>query len=207
MYFTDSQLAKIREIIKPLSGIVGDENHILEAVKQSLRGPDLPSGITLIHVGRNYGKINFANALRDLGVLGKSIIIDDIDEPLRTVKEFEDSQKNYKHWIETYFPRYASSNNNYSISHKPEIQNIKLGVKKRYTKAPRIESLTGRQYFELQFKLTDNLNKTIMRKKKYPNRPTLKAESIFDTEKRLRHEAKEISQKFIHIKPIKFLLK
>ena len=46
-----------------------------------------------------------------------------------------------------------------------------------------------------------------MRKKKYPKRPTLKAESIFDTEKRLRQEAKQISENFIHSKPVKFLLK
>lgn len=46
-----------------------------------------------------------------------------------------------------------------------------------------------------------------MRQKKYPKRPTLKAESIFDTEKRLRQEARQISQTFIHTKPVKFLLK
>ena len=38
-------------------------------------------------------------------------------------------------------------------------------------------------------------------------KPTLKAENIFDTEKRLRQEAKQISQTFIHTKPVKFLLK
>lgn len=46
-----------------------------------------------------------------------------------------------------------------------------------------------------------------MRKKKYPIRPTLKAESIFDAEKRLRDKAREISQTFVHTKPTKYLLK
>lgn len=46
-----------------------------------------------------------------------------------------------------------------------------------------------------------------MRQKKYPKRPTLKAESIFDTEKRLQQEAREIAKTFIHTKPVKYLLK
>ncbi len=46
-----------------------------------------------------------------------------------------------------------------------------------------------------------------MRQKKYPIRPTLKAESIFDAEKRLQKEAKEISKNFIHTKPTKYILK
>lgn len=46
-----------------------------------------------------------------------------------------------------------------------------------------------------------------MRQTKTLKKPTLKAESIFDTEKRLRQEAKQISQTFVHNKPIKFLLK
>jgi len=46
-----------------------------------------------------------------------------------------------------------------------------------------------------------------MRQTKTLKKPTLKAENIFDTEKRLRKEAKRISETFIHIKPIKFLLK
>lgn len=46
-----------------------------------------------------------------------------------------------------------------------------------------------------------------MRQKKYPRRPTLKAESIFDAEKRLHQEARQISQTFVHTKPIKYLLK
>jgi hypothetical protein len=207
MYLTDQQLTKIREIIKPLSEIVGDENHILEAVKQALRGNDLPSGITLIHVGRNFGKIHFANSLRDLGLIGKSIVIDDIDEPLRTAEEIGDSRKNYKQWIEWYFPRYASLNNKYSMPIKPEVQNIKLGVKKRYTKAPPIKMFTGKQYFEFHFKVVDKLTKEVMRQKKDIKRPTLKAESIFDAEKRLQQQAKHISNTFVHTKPIKYLLK
>lgn len=207
MYLTDSQLAKIREVIKPLSEIVGDENHILEAVKQALRGNDLPRGITLIHVGRNLGKIHFANSLRDLGLLGKSIVIDDIDEPLRTGQEIEYYRKNYKQWVETYFPRYASSNKVYSMSHKPEIQNIKLGIRKRYIKAPRVQMVTGRQYFDFHFKVVDKLTKEVMRQKKDIKRPTLKAESIFDAEKRLQQEAKHISNTFVHTKPIRYLLK
>lgn len=46
-----------------------------------------------------------------------------------------------------------------------------------------------------------------MRINKKPKRPTQKAESIFDTEKRLQQKAKEISQNFIHTKPVKYLLK
>ncbi len=46
-----------------------------------------------------------------------------------------------------------------------------------------------------------------MRQKKYPKRPTLKAESIFDNDKRLKQEAREISKTFIHTKPVKYLLK
>jgi hypothetical protein len=42
--------------------------------------------------------------------------------------------------------------------------------------------------------------------KKRP-KPTEKAESIFDTEKRLREEAIIISKNFTHTKPIKYLLK
>lgn len=34
-----------------------------------------------------------------------------------------------------------------------------------------------------------------------------KSESIFDFEARLRQEAKEIAKKFVHTKPIKYLLK
>lgn len=44
------------------------------------------------------------------------------------------------------------------------------------------------------------------RNKKHP-KPTLQAESIFDTEKRLSKEAKIISKTFIHTKPTKYLLK
>lgn len=46
-----------------------------------------------------------------------------------------------------------------------------------------------------------------MRINKKPKRPTQKAESIFDYEKRLRKEAIETSQTFIHDKPVKYLLK
>lgn len=46
-----------------------------------------------------------------------------------------------------------------------------------------------------------------MRLYKKPKRPTLKAESIFDTEKRLKKEAIKISQTFNHTQPIKYLLK
>jgi hypothetical protein len=42
--------------------------------------------------------------------------------------------------------------------------------------------------------------------KKRP-KPTEKAESIFDEEKRLREEALVISRNFTHTKPIKYLLK
>jgi hypothetical protein len=38
-------------------------------------------------------------------------------------------------------------------------------------------------------------------------KPTEKAESIFQTEARLKKEALEISKTFIHSKPIKYLLK
>lgn len=38
-------------------------------------------------------------------------------------------------------------------------------------------------------------------------KPDTKAESIFDTEKRLRNEALNISQTFTHTKPVKYLLK
>ncbi|MDZ4329158.1 MAG: hypothetical protein U0945_01075 [Flavobacterium sp.] len=38
-------------------------------------------------------------------------------------------------------------------------------------------------------------------------KPDPKAESIFETEKRLRDEAIKISKTFIHIKPVKYLLK
>lgn len=38
-------------------------------------------------------------------------------------------------------------------------------------------------------------------------RPVLKTESIFETEARLKNEAKSISQSFVHIKPIRYLLK
>lgn len=46
-----------------------------------------------------------------------------------------------------------------------------------------------------------------MKQKKYPKRPTIKAESIFDAEKRLQREARQISQTFVHTKPTKYLLK
>lgn len=46
-----------------------------------------------------------------------------------------------------------------------------------------------------------------MRINKNPKRPTQKAENIFDAEKRLQQEAREISKRFVHTKPIKFLLK
>ena len=46
-----------------------------------------------------------------------------------------------------------------------------------------------------------------MRLYKKPKKPTLKAESIFDNNKRLRQEARQISQTFIHTKPVKYLLK
>lgn len=42
--------------------------------------------------------------------------------------------------------------------------------------------------------------------KKHP-KPILKTESIFETEARLKKEALEISKKFKHTKPIKYLLK
>jgi len=38
-------------------------------------------------------------------------------------------------------------------------------------------------------------------------KPITKAESIFDTEKRLQLEAKQIAKTFNHTKPIKYLLK
>jgi len=47
---------------------------------------------------------------------------------------------------------------------------------------------------------------TILSKKKR-KKPDTKAETIFETEARLIREAKEISKKFVHTKPIKFLLK
>lgn len=43
-------------------------------------------------------------------------------------------------------------------------------------------------------------------KKKRP-KPIEKSESIFETEKRLREEAKTIARNFTHTKPIKYLLK
>jgi hypothetical protein len=43
-------------------------------------------------------------------------------------------------------------------------------------------------------------------KSKLP-KPTRKAESIFDAEKRLKEEAKQIAKTFNHIQPIKYLLK
>ncbi len=46
-----------------------------------------------------------------------------------------------------------------------------------------------------------------MRLYKKPKKPTLKAESIFDNEKRLKQEAIQISETFVHTKPVKFLLK
>ncbi|MDA6072065.1 hypothetical protein NJT12_20780 [Flavobacterium sp. AC] len=46
-----------------------------------------------------------------------------------------------------------------------------------------------------------------MRLYKTPKKPTNKAESIFDAEKRLQKEAKHISQTFTHTKPVKYLLK
>jgi hypothetical protein len=46
-----------------------------------------------------------------------------------------------------------------------------------------------------------------MRLGKKREKPYTKAESIFDTEKRLRQEAIEISKTFNHTKPTKFLLK
>ena len=38
-------------------------------------------------------------------------------------------------------------------------------------------------------------------------KPTKSIESIFEYEHRLKNEAKEISKKFVHTKPIKYLLK
>lgn len=46
-----------------------------------------------------------------------------------------------------------------------------------------------------------------MHKKVKNRRPELKTETIFETERRLRKEAQIIAQNFVHVKPIKYLLK
>lgn len=208
MYLTDEQLTKIREVINPITEIVGDENQVLNAVKQALWNSNTSSGYTIIHVGRNFGKNHFASSLRDLGVLQNTIVIDDIDEPPKTNAELaEQYRENQIKWIETYClkgQREILPNQRFLV---PEKQNIKLGVKKRYRKAPKIQILTGRQYFEFHLKLTDKFTKEVMRQKKDIKRPTLKAESIFDAEKRLKQQAKHTSKTFVHTKPVKYLLK
>lgn len=46
-----------------------------------------------------------------------------------------------------------------------------------------------------------------MRNKKLPKQPPEKRETIHETEARLKREARQISKTFIHVKPIKYLLK
>lgn len=46
-----------------------------------------------------------------------------------------------------------------------------------------------------------------MHTKTIRSKPLGKAESIFETEKRLKQEAIELAKKFQHIKPVKYLLK
>lgn len=38
-------------------------------------------------------------------------------------------------------------------------------------------------------------------------KPDSKNESIFETEARLKHEAREVSKNFVHLKPVKYLIK
>lgn len=114
----------------------------------------------------------------------------------------QEVRTDFSKWVKVYFQHVLA--NNYTpviteLIRKP----IKLGVKKRYIKTPAIKMVSTREYYNFHVNLTDNL----MRQKKYPKRPTLKAESIFETEKRLQKEAKQISQTFVHTKPVKFLLK
>ncbi|MDA6068017.1 hypothetical protein NJT12_00170 [Flavobacterium sp. AC] len=158
----------------------------------------------IIWTGRQCGKNHM---IRNLSQRENIIIVDDIDEPTLKQPELDDFGKNYSKWIEYYFPNYAKPSFPLTTALKKENQVIKLGVKKRYIKAPRIQMVTGRQYFEFHFKVVDKLTKEVMRQKKDIKRPTLKAESIFDAEKRLQQQAKHISNTFVHTKPIKYLLK
>ena len=45
------------------------------------------------------------------------------------------------------------------------------------------------------------------RNKKRHQLPVEKRETLADTEYRLRQEAREIAKKFVHVKPVKYLLK
>lgn len=46
-----------------------------------------------------------------------------------------------------------------------------------------------------------------MQTKTIRNRPLDKSETIWETEARLKKEAKEIAKNFVHTKPVKFLIK
>lgn len=46
-----------------------------------------------------------------------------------------------------------------------------------------------------------------MHKNLKKRRPELKTESIFETDARLKKEARIISKNFVHFKPVKYLLK
>lgn len=145
--------------------------------------------------------------IRNLSQRENIIIVDDIHEPNRKQPDLDAFGKNFSKWFEYYFPDYAKPSFPIITALKKEKQVIKLGIRKRYIKAPRIQMVTGRQYFEFHLKVVDKLTKEVMRQKKDIKRPTLKAESIFDAEKRLQHQAKHISNTFVHTKPIKYLLK
>lgn len=46
-----------------------------------------------------------------------------------------------------------------------------------------------------------------MHKNLKKRRPVLKTETIFETDARLKQEARNISKSFVHVKPVKFLIK
>lgn len=94
-----------------------------------------PPKVFIIESGRNCGK---QHLIREIKKNEGYVIVDDIDDDIdQTPERIEALKKNYLKWIESYFPNICHQQySKHLLSTDP--QNIRLGVKKRYQKAPRI---------------------------------------------------------------------
>jgi len=102
-----------------------------------------PPKVFIIELGRNCGK---EHLIRQIQKNDGYIVVDDIDDDIhQTPEQIKKLRNNYLKWIELYFPAIADQK---YCKHQflIEKQNIRLGVKKRYQKAPRINKYVTIQY-------------------------------------------------------------
>ncbi|MCV9934526.1 hypothetical protein OIU80_19775 [Flavobacterium sp. LS1R47] len=106
--------------------------------------------ITIFIDGRIFEK---ESAIRNLKNRENVIVIDDVEQDEESSEKLEVFQNNVFKWFELYFPKYSNPTkfNQLFISDR---QNIKLGVRKRYQKVPRI------QFHLNNFSLNLNMNGT-----------------------------------------------